>query len=134
MAPSCLTCRSRLAKPGGCGESHHKRQIRGIGDARGTCSLTRALAHDNGAGHRSARAGSSKASTGAENLHGAANYLIGGWRISGVATYSSGIPNALGTSNTVPLFGGGLRPIISRYDNWQPATKGDHFDPAVDRT
>ena len=34
----------------------------------------------------------------------------------------------------VPLFGGGLRPIISTYDNWQPATKGDHFDPAVDRT
>src|SRR5438105_4429383 len=68
------------------------------------------------------------------NLRGPANYLIGGWRISGIATYASGLPNALATSNTVPLFGGGLRPIISTYDNWQPTTKGDHFDPAVDRT
>jgi hypothetical protein len=68
------------------------------------------------------------------NLRGPANYLIGGWRVSGIATYSSGLPNALATSNSVPLFGGGLRPIIGTYDNWQPATKGDHFDPAVDRT
>jgi len=68
------------------------------------------------------------------DLHGPASHLIGGWRVSGIASYSSGLPNALGTSNTVPLFGGGLRPIISTYDNWQPATKGDRFDPAVDRT
>jgi len=68
------------------------------------------------------------------NLHGPLNAVLGGWRVSGVGTYSSGQPLALGTSNTLPLFGGGLRPIISTYDNWQPATKGDHFDPAVDRT
>jgi hypothetical protein len=62
------------------------------------------------------------------------DYVIGGWRLSGIATYASGQPLSLSTSNTVPLFGGGLRPIISTYDGWRPATKGDHFDPAVDRT
>ena len=32
------------------------------------------------------------------------------------------------------VFRGGNRPIISTYDGWKPATKGDIFDPAVDRT
>ena len=68
------------------------------------------------------------------NVKGPADWIIGGWRISGIATYSSGTPNALATTNSLPLFGGGLRPIISTHDGWQPATKGDHFDPAVDRT
>ena len=40
----------------------------------------------------------------------------------------------LGTTNSLPLFGGGLRPIISTYDGWEVPTKGDSFDPAVDRT
>ncbi|MEO8595114.1 MAG: carboxypeptidase-like regulatory domain-containing protein [Candidatus Solibacter sp.] len=67
-------------------------------------------------------------------VSGPLNYVIGGWRVSGVATYSSGTPNGLGTTNSLPLFGGGLRPIINTFDNWQPATKGGSFDPAVDRT
>ena len=32
------------------------------------------------------------------------------------------------------MFAGGNRPIITSYDGWKPATKGDSFDPAVDRT
>jgi Carboxypeptidase regulatory-like domain len=68
------------------------------------------------------------------NLKGPADWVLGGWRVSAIALYSSGTPMGLGTTNSVPNFGGGTRPIVSTYDGWQIATKGDHFDPAVDRT
>jgi hypothetical protein len=63
-----------------------------------------------------------------------ANWVIGGWRVSGNAYYSSGLPLGLGTSNSMPLFSGGLRPIISTYDGWRPAPKNGDFDPFVDRS
>ena len=63
----------------------------------------------------------------------AANWIVGGWRVSGTAFYSSGVPLGLGTSNSMPLFSGGLRPIVSSYDGWRAPTKGDKFDPFVDR-
>ena len=62
-----------------------------------------------------------------------ANWVIGGWRVSGNAYYSSGLPLGLGTSNSMPLFSGGLRPIISTYDGWRAAPKNGDFDPFVDR-
>ncbi|MSV30816.1 MAG: hypothetical protein EXQ52_19020 [Bryobacterales bacterium] len=65
--------------------------------------------------------------------NGAANWIAGGWRVSGTAFYASGIPLGLGTSNSLPLFSGGLRPIISTYDGWRAPTKGGDFDPFVDR-
>jgi hypothetical protein len=65
---------------------------------------------------------------------GPLDWVLGGWRVSGIANYFSGQPLALGTSNGLPLFGGGNRPIISTYDDWRPATRGDSFDPAIDRT
>ncbi len=65
--------------------------------------------------------------------NGAANWLVGGWRVSGNAFYSSGLPLGLSTSNSMPLFSGGLRPIISTYDGWRAPTKGGDFDPFVDR-
>jgi hypothetical protein len=68
------------------------------------------------------------------NGGGALNWIVGGWRVSGIATYSGGQPAAITTSNGLPLFAGGNRPIINTYDNWRPATQGDRFDPAVDRT
>lgn len=61
-------------------------------------------------------------------------WIVGGWRISGVATYASGLPQGLGTTNGLPFFGGTNRPIISTYDGWSPATAGGSFEPAVDRT
>src|SRR5882762_7674161 len=64
------------------------------------------------------------------NIGGPANWILGGWRVSGIGVYSTGLPNSLGTTNSIPLFGGGLRPIVSTYDGWQPATKGGSFDPA----
>lgn len=62
-----------------------------------------------------------------------ADWVVGGWRISGIAFYSSGLPIGLGTSNSMPLFSGGLRPIISTYDGWRAPMAGSNFDPFVDR-
>jgi hypothetical protein len=61
-------------------------------------------------------------------------WIAGGWRLSAVMTYASGLPLALGTTNGLPLFAGTNRPIISTYEGWRPGTAGDSFDPAVDRT
>lgn len=63
----------------------------------------------------------------------ALNWVVGGWRVSGIAFYSSGQPLGLGTTNGMPLFAGGNRPIISTYDGWRGAQRGDKFDPFVDR-
>lgn len=68
------------------------------------------------------------------NQSAALNWIVGGWRVSGIATYSGGQPAAISTSNGLPLFAGGNRPIINTYDGWRPAPKGGEFDPAVDRT
>jgi hypothetical protein len=68
------------------------------------------------------------------NTNPVANFFLGGWRLSAIFTASSGQPLPLGTSNGLPLFAGTNRPIISTYDGWRPATAGDKFDPAVDRT
>jgi len=67
------------------------------------------------------------------NQNAAVNWVLGGWRVSGIAYYSSGLPRGLGTSNGMPLFSGGNRPIISTYDGWRAPLKGSKFDPAVDR-
>ena len=62
----------------------------------------------------------------------AASLIVGNWRVSGIAYYSSGLPLGLGTSNSLPLFSGSLRPIISTYDGWQGSTRNGKFDPFVD--
>ena len=63
------------------------------------------------------------------NLKGPADWVLGGWRVSAIALYSSGTPMGLGTTNSVPNFGGGTRPIVNTYDGWQIATKGDQLRP-----
>jgi hypothetical protein len=68
------------------------------------------------------------------NQSGFLNQIVGGWRISGVATYSSGQPAAISTTNGLPLFAGPNRPIINTYDNWRPSFASGKFEPAVDRT
>jgi hypothetical protein len=66
---------------------------------------------------------------------GLAANLLGNWRISGLAFYSSGQPLPLSTSVGTPsvLFAGGNRPIISSYDGWRAPTAGGSFDPSLDR-
>jgi hypothetical protein len=63
----------------------------------------------------------------------AASWIVGGWRVSGIAYYSSGLPLGLSTSNSMPLFSGALRPIVSSYDGWRAPAQGGSFDPFVDR-
>jgi hypothetical protein len=68
------------------------------------------------------------------NQGGLSNWIVGGWRVSGIATYSSGQPRAITTTNGLPLFAGPNRPIINTYDNWRPSFANGDFEPAVDRT
>jgi hypothetical protein len=67
-------------------------------------------------------------------VSGPLNWIAGGWRVSGVATYGSGQPLGLGTSNGLPIFAGTNRAIISTYDGWDVKPANGRFDPAVDRT
>ena len=53
--------------------------------------------------------------------------------MSGIQSYSSGFPVALARNNPLPIFNGGTRPTITRYDNWRAPLQGDNFDPQVDR-
>jgi hypothetical protein len=67
------------------------------------------------------------------NTGGIANAVLGGWRFSGIQSYFSGYPIALGRNNPFPIFNGTTRATISTYDNWRAPILGDKFDPAVDR-
>lgn len=58
--------------------------------------------------------------------------VIGGWRIAAIQSYYSGIPLGVAPGYGLPLFGGN-RISVNDYEGWQAATKGDKFDPSVDR-
>jgi len=64
---------------------------------------------------------------------GIANWVIGGWRLSGIALYSSGRPVGLSTGVSSPLFAGRGVPVVATDDNWGGTWKGSSFDPNVDR-
>jgi hypothetical protein len=61
------------------------------------------------------------------------NRFLGGWRVSAIQVYASGTPVSVSRGNQLPLFNGGTRPFVARYDNWRAPTKGDKFDPKDDR-
>jgi hypothetical protein len=65
--------------------------------------------------------------------HGILARVVGGWRAGAVQRYASGVPVTLSGAFGFP--GGTItnRPYITSYDNWRPATKGNSFDPGVDR-
>jgi hypothetical protein len=57
--------------------------------------------------------------------------VAGGWTLTGIHQYSTGVPVVLSANNTLPLFNGTLRPDVM---SGVPRTlDNDHFDPAVDR-
>ncbi len=58
--------------------------------------------------------------------------MIGGWRVSGIQVYSSGLPIALTRNNPLPIFNGITRPLIDMYDDWRGPIAGGKFDPNVD--
>jgi hypothetical protein len=66
------------------------------------------------------------------NTSGWANWIIGGWQVSGIGIISSGRPIGLTTGVSTPLFAGRQVPWITTYDGWAGTQKGDKFDPAVD--
>ena len=63
--------------------------------------------------------------------HGILSQAIGGWRIGSVQRYASGTPLAF--TGAFPYTVIGNRPYITTYDDWRAPTKGDKFDPFVDR-
>ena len=63
---------------------------------------------------------------------GPLGYLVGNWRVSSTNYYSSGQPIGIGTTYSLPLFGGGARPYVNSYEGWRAPLKGDHFDPQLD--
>ena len=59
------------------------------------------------------------------------NKILGGWSTAGVAAYSSGFPLAISTTNTLPIFNGGLRPNLTGVAIRAPQGPGK-FDPRRD--
>src|ERR1035437_2305344 len=64
--------------------------------------------------------------------HGVGAFALGGWRLSGIAGYSSGTPVGVGTSYSLPIFAGRTVPYVSSYDGWRAQTQGGSFDPSKD--
>jgi hypothetical protein len=64
--------------------------------------------------------------------HGVAADALGGWRLSGIASYSSGQPIGVSTSYSLPIFNGRTPAYVSSYDGWLAKSQGSKFDPSVD--
>jgi hypothetical protein len=56
--------------------------------------------------------------------------IAGGWQIGAIHSYVSGLPIALGTTVSFPLFAGTNRPTVSTYNGWRGTYSGN-FDPNV---
>jgi hypothetical protein len=65
------------------------------------------------------------------NNGGLVDAVLGGWVVTGIHQYSTGIPIVLTANNTLPLFTGVLRPDVVSGVNRR--TSVDNFDPARDR-
>src|SRR5262249_38481342 len=65
--------------------------------------------------------------------HGVVSKLAGGWTISGIQRYGSGLPLSLSATNTLPIFNGLLRPTVVAGVPVQPVFGSGGFDPARDR-
>jgi len=64
---------------------------------------------------------------------GVVGHIVGGWRVSGIQNYYSGIPlPVLSPNYNLPLFGNN-RASVADYEGWRAPIKGDQFDPNVDR-
>jgi Carboxypeptidase regulatory-like domain len=64
--------------------------------------------------------------------HGVSAVALGGWRLSGIAGYSSGQPISVGTSYSLPINNGRTPAYVSSYTGWRAQTQGGSFDPSVD--
>ncbi len=64
--------------------------------------------------------------------HGAGAFVLGGWRLSGIAGYSSGQPIGVSTSYSLPINNGRTPAYVTSYDGWRAPTQNGSFDPSVD--
>lgn len=64
--------------------------------------------------------------------HGILAQTIGGWRLAGMQTYTSGFPIALARNNPLPIFNDIDRPMVDNYDGWRAPLRGSSFDPGKD--
>jgi hypothetical protein len=64
--------------------------------------------------------------------HGVGAFALGGWRLSGIAGYSSGQPIGVGTSYSLPINNGRTPAYVTSYDGWRAPTQGGSFDPSKD--
>jgi hypothetical protein len=62
-----------------------------------------------------------------------ADAFLGGWRVSAVHLYSSGLPVNIGAAVGFPVFNGRNAPTVPTYDGWRGAQQGSSFDPQTDR-
>ena len=62
------------------------------------------------------------------NKNALLNAVVGGWRLAGSNSYSSGFPIALATTVSFPVFAGANHPTVTTYDGWRGTTSGN-FDP-----
>ncbi len=66
---------------------------------------------------------------------GPAAWVLGNWRVSSINLYASGIPVAIATTQTLPIYATGdqgntrVPPYITSYTGWQPSYSGS-FDPS----
>jgi hypothetical protein len=58
--------------------------------------------------------------------------IVGGWRVSAIQTYASGLPSNISSTVSFPIGDFSNRPTISTYDNWRGPVSGDKFDPFKD--
>jgi len=59
--------------------------------------------------------------------------LAGGWTVSGIQRYASGLPLSLSATNTLPIFNELLRPSVTAGAPVQLPFGSGGFDPARDR-
>jgi len=66
--------------------------------------------------------------------HGVGAWVLGGWGVNGVMTYSSGLPVGITSTYILPLYqsAGRSTPYVTSYNGWQPTWKNGSFDPSVD--
>jgi hypothetical protein len=64
---------------------------------------------------------------------GALAQVIGGWRVAGIQSYTSGTPMSVGPGYSLPLFSnGGNRIAVVDYEGWRAPLTGEKFDPYKD--
>jgi hypothetical protein len=62
-----------------------------------------------------------------------AGKVFGGWTVSGIQTYGSGLPLSLSVVNTLPIFNGLLRPSVVAGAQQRGTIGSGRFDPGRDR-